>query len=478
MSAESVLLKRKLETLRSKYQANLRSMDDMRSEYEGSVSLQLKKMQEEMDEKIKENSEKTYAGFEAEFNRFTEDLNRQLNEKIEEISSEYASLKKENDEMHRAMLRLEDELTNELRSFSARKEDEENARSSEAARRMEAAYEHFDEFSGKYPHDFFEPSAADALLMQMEATKTDYRSGFYEACMADSSNIEFQISMAEGRIKKQLDQWIRYFSQLESFSVRIRDLTDSDDFCTVKNERFEKTLNGNDTGSPDTFDFWCENRFSPVMTELSEYESFIGSVYSSKGNTRQEKITDYLRNQRLNGNSVTFDVLDQMLGKITQLHKTVCTLMMYIHSGFTASFERMADIAPAVVRVLSEIRGGRIVSKGFRDNDIRNEYVILSEESAKKIYVNIWPVSPDKAAVVNGVGVYIEHTGSGTPDNLRATEASLMSALTEGLGNSIIIMSDSNLGSGSSDTAGSVESIKTRINEKRRKDISVRRTVR
>lgn len=478
MSTESVLLKRKLETLRSKYQANLRSMDDMRSEYEGSVSLQLKKMQEEMDKKIKENSEKTYVGFEAEFNKFTENLNRQLNEKIEEISSEYDALKKENDEMHKAMLKLEDELTSELRSFSARKNDEENARSSEASRRMEAAYEHFDEFSRQYPHDFFEPSAADALLMQMEATKTDFRSGFYEACMADSSNIEFQISMAEGRIKKQLDQWIRYFSQLESFSVRISELMDSDDFCTVKNERFEKTLNGNDSGAPDTFDFWCENRFSPAITELSEYRSFIESVYSSNGITRQEKITDYLRTQRLNGNSVTFDVLDQMLGKITQLHKTVCTLMMYIHSGFAASFERMADIAPAFVRILSEIRGGRIISKGFRDNDIRNEYILLSEESAKRIYVNIWPVSPDKVNVVNAVGIYVEHTGSGTPENLRATEESLMSLINASFGSSMIIILDSNLGKGSSDTSDSIESIKTRINEKRRKDISVRRTVR
>ena len=51
MSAKTVLLNRKLENLRTQYQKNIKSMDEMRSEYEKSLTDRLAAMQNELKKK-------------------------------------------------------------------------------------------------------------------------------------------------------------------------------------------------------------------------------------------------------------------------------------------------------------------------------------------------------------------------------------------------------------------------------------------
>ena len=152
-------------------------------------------------------------------------------------------------------------------------------------------------------------------------------------------------------------------------------------------------------------------------------------------------------------------------------------MMMYIHSGFTASYLRVAVIAPEIIRYLSDERSGHIIKKGFKDNDIRNEYIIMSKESGKNICVTIYPVCPEKINVINSIGIYIEHLGSGTIENLKETENKIVSSIKEKFEN-IIIVSNSNCDADVLSFDNAMKSIKERIIEKRKKELSLKRMVR
>ncbi len=477
MSTETVMINRKIERMRAQYQDNLRSMDEIRTEYEASVNRQLNSLQNDMREKISENNRKTYSEFENEFKLYTEQMNRQLNAKIEDINSSYLDLKKENDEMKEQLFRLENELSKNLHDISFKLDNSQMHRCNEASRRMEKAYDNFSHFSSEYPHEFFEPNAADALLMQMESTKIDFRSGFFEACMADSSNIEFQISMLEDRIKKELEHWIRYFNQYESNIAGLRQLISSEEFCIIKNERFEKELFENSDKQTDTFDFWSSDEYSKIKSSIMESGKLIDSVYECSGTTKEEKIIFFLKKENKRKNELSFELLSDKTDSLALLYKDAYNLMMYIHSGFTASYMRAAVIAPEIIKYLSEERSGHIVKKGFRDNDIRNEYIIMSKETGKNICVTIYPVCPEKINVINSIGIYIEHTGSGTIENLKETEDKLVSSVRTKF-QDIITISASNCDTDVVNSGNAMESIKERIIEKRKKELSLKRMVR
>ncbi len=477
MSTETVMINRKIEKMRAQYQSNLISMDNMRTEYEASVNRQLNDMRDDINKKISENNEKTYSQFEHELNQYTEQMNIQLNEKIEEISSSYSQLKKENDDMRQQMIRLENELSKNLHDISFKLDNSQTHRSNEASRRMEHAYDNFSLFSASYPHEFFEPNAADALLMQMESTKIDFRSGFFEACMAESSNIEFQISMLEDRIKKDLEQWIRYFNQLEAYVMQIKHFINSQEFSTIKNERFEKKMSESSEKITDTFDYWSSDKYSSIKNNITDIEEFINSIYNCSGSSKREKIITFLKSRKSRESRISFEHLSDKIQELSLMYKNACNLMVYIHSGFTASYMRAAVISPEIIKFLSEDRSGYIVKKGFKDNDIRNEYSIISKEPGKNICVTIYPVSPEKINVINSIGIYIEHIGSGTIENLKATENGIVSSISSKFKNTIII-SDSNCDADVRSYDNAIKSIKEKIIEKRKRELSLRRMVR
>ena len=158
---------------------------------------------------------------------------------------------------------------------------------------MREELDEFQKFTEKYPHESFEPGAADALLMQMESVKADFRAGFYESCMALSSGTGFQIALMDERMKKNMEQWVRYYSQLESYTSLVVDFIKSDEFCRIKTESFEKELFKASEREADTFDFWCENRFSPAAEKAEEFAEFTGKISESDGKTREKKITSF-----------------------------------------------------------------------------------------------------------------------------------------------------------------------------------------
>ena len=117
MSAQTVVLNRKLENMREQFKKNLTAMDEIRSEYERSLNERLSEMQEEMKEKLADHDASLRGEFETELEKYTKTLNEELGKKIDEISSEYAKLKAENDEMQALMKKTENELAGEISGF-------------------------------------------------------------------------------------------------------------------------------------------------------------------------------------------------------------------------------------------------------------------------------------------------------------------------------------------------------------------------
>lgn len=477
MSTQSVILNKKLEKLRKQYQSNVRSMDDMRADYETAVKKRLEALDHDMQQKLSDHDKNLRTEYEKEFTEYSERINAELDSKIEEINSEYLKLKNENDDMRIEMKRIESEMSEELHRISGKLENREQLMKNEAQQRMEKAYDDFHRFSVSYPHEFFEPNAADALLMQMESVKVDFRSGFYEACMASSSNIKFQIDMLEDRMKKNLEQWLRYFNRLEMYTVRVSEFLYSDEFAVIKSKNFEKRLTERSDREADTFDFWSYGEYKNAVFETEKYNEFINMVSVSAGSTKNEKVSSFLKSERKKGNNITFEELSAKIDEITELHKKVCSMRSYIHSGFTASYERAAELSGKIINILSGERCGDIVKKGFKDNDIRNEYTIISNEPGKRITVCIFPVSPDKITVVNSIGIYIEHTGSGTAENLKATEETIISAI-KSVSDETFLIAESNCHSDFSDMGRVIDSMKIKAAEKRKKELSMKRTVR
>ena len=107
MSAKTVLLNRKLENLRTQYQNNIKSMDEMRSEYEKSLTDRLAAMQNEMQNKLSEHDEVLRTEYEKYLEEYSAALNKELNKKIDDISAGYAKLKEENDLMYARMKEIE-----------------------------------------------------------------------------------------------------------------------------------------------------------------------------------------------------------------------------------------------------------------------------------------------------------------------------------------------------------------------------------
>ena len=472
MSAQTVLLNRKLENMREQFKKNLTAMDEIRSDYEKSLNARLSEMQEEMKEKLADHDASLRGEFETELEKYIRTLNEELGKKIDEISSEYAKLKAENDEMQALMKKTEKELAGEISGLSGKLEKREESMKNEARRRMEKVYDEFQKFTEKYPHESFEPGAADALLMQMESVKSDFRSGFYESCMALSSGTGFQISLMDERMKKNMEQWVRYYSQLESYTSLVVDFIKSDEFCRIKTESFEKELFKASEREADTFDFWCENRFSPAAEKAEEFAEFTGKISESDGNTREEKITSFLKSERRKGKSVSFEELSGKLDALTALHKEVCQVRSYIHTGFAASFERAAALSKKMINYMKNDRCCDIISKGFRDSDIRKEYIIEASEPGKKITVCIFPVCPDRITVINAVGVYFEHTGSGTPENLKATEKNFLTGLQSVTG-TLAVFSESSCENKYERPSQALDTLKNRADEQRRKEISL-----
>jgi len=193
VSAQTVILNRKLENMREQFKKNLTAMDEIRSDYEKSLNARLSEMQNEMKEKLADHDASLRSEFETELEKYTRTLNDELGKKIDDISSEYAKLKAENDEMQALMKKTEKELAGEISGLSDKLEKRDENMKNEARRRMEKVYDEFQKFTEKYPHESFEPGAADALLMQMESVKSDFRAGFYESCMALSNQHGNQI---------------------------------------------------------------------------------------------------------------------------------------------------------------------------------------------------------------------------------------------------------------------------------------------
>ncbi len=476
MSVETAMLNKKLESLRRQYQSNIENMDLMRSEYESSVNKKLEKTQQDMINTVIEHDNQLRTEYEKEFNSYSDKINNQLNEKIEEMNADYMRLKNENDNMHLQMLKIETELTSQLHNINKKITDKDTIQKNEAQKRMEKAYNQFHDFSVKYPHEFFEPNAANALLMQMESTKVDFNSGFYEACMANSSNIEFQLVLFEERIKKSLEQWSRYFNQLQSYTRQVSEFVTSADFRVIKNDYFEKELMVDSTRNTDTLDFWSFNEYHKMTEEISLLQNFSDSVFECDGNTKDEKIVNFLKKQRKNGINISFEELSEKTDRITELHKNACNMRIYIHSGFTASYMRASVIARKLIQILRDERNGYILKNEFKDNDIRNEFFIHSEESDKKISVVIFPVSPDKIYVVNCIGIYVEHVGCGTPENLKATEENIKSSIIN-IADNVSIIFESNCNQDISQE-NAINIIKSKAIEKRKKELSMKRAVR
>ncbi|WP_044973552.1 apolipoprotein A1/A4/E domain-containing protein [Ruminococcus sp. HUN007] len=474
MSAQTVILNRKLENMRGQFKKNLAAMDEIRSEYEKSLNDRLAQVQQEMKEKLADHDASLRGEFETELEKYTAALNDELGKKIDEISSEYAKLKAENDEMQVLMKKTEKELAGEISGLSGKLEKREETMKNEARRRMENVYDEFQKFSEKYPHESFEPGAADALLMQLESVKSDFRAGFYESCMALSSGTGFQIALMDERMKKNMEQWIRYYTQLESYTALVNDFLISDEFCRVKTDSFEKELVRTSEREAETFDFWCENRFSPAAEKAKSFAEFTEKIHECEGRTREEKITSFLKSERRQGRSVSFEELSENLDSLTALHKEICTMRSYIHTGFAASFERAADLSKKIINYMKTERCCDIVSKGFRDGDIRKEYIIEAAEPGKKITVCIFPVCPDRTTVINAAGVYFEHNGSGTPENLKATEKNFLTGLQSVTGQ-LTVIAESNCEKEFSDTDTVLNELKNRADEQRRKELALNR---
>ena len=83
MSAQTVLLNRKLENMREQFKKNLTAMDEIRSDYEKSLNERLSEMQEEMKEKLADHDASLRGEFETELEKYTRTLNEELGKKID-----------------------------------------------------------------------------------------------------------------------------------------------------------------------------------------------------------------------------------------------------------------------------------------------------------------------------------------------------------------------------------------------------------
>ena len=137
MSVETAMLNKKLESLRRQYQSNIENMDLMRSEYESSVNKKLEKTQQDMINTVIEHDNQLRTEYEKEFNSYSDKINNQLNEKIEEMNADYMRLKNENDNMHFQMLKIETELTSQLHNINKKITDKDTIQKNEAQKRME-----------------------------------------------------------------------------------------------------------------------------------------------------------------------------------------------------------------------------------------------------------------------------------------------------------------------------------------------------
>lgn len=472
MSAQTVLLSRKLERLRMQYKNNSENMESIRKNYENTINTELEEMRADIHEKIISHNEALDLEYEKEFERYTKQMNKHLNTEVEKINTDYAKLKRENDDMRIEMDRIEKEIFKELHNTEHRIVQKENFKRQEAEERMEKVYDIFCEFSKSYPHEFFEPNAADALLMQMEQTKVDFRLGFYEACMANSSSLEFQIASIEDRIKKSFEQWKRYFFQLESYVIQIKEFIDSEKFRIIQSDFFEKELFFKSEKASDTFDFWCGGEYSDLLLQIEKYEEFTERLCKCKGDSREEKIVDFLKNQRKYGNICGFEELADMIRSITEIHKRMCSLMQYIHTNFISSYMRAVVISSDIVRELADARGCEIIKKGFKDSDIRKEYNIYAREAGKNISISIFPVCPDKTVIINSIGIYVEYTGNGTAENLMATAENLVAQI-KSASHGVGVVIESNRSFDNIEKA--LQSIKDTAIEKRIKEISAKR---
>ncbi len=468
-----VILEQKLDRLKKQYKNNITNMEHMRKSYEDSVNRELVQMQKEMLEKISSHEDALKAEYDKEFKDYTDRMQRQLHSQIENINGEYASLKSENDKMRSEIEKLESQIISEIAVINKKVDDNKNLKESQARIRMEKVYDDFHNFSVRYPHEFFEPNASDALLMQMEQTKIDFRMGFYEACMANSSVMEFQIAVFEERIKKDFELWSRYFNQLESYTRNVNEFILSCDFRIIQCEYFEKELYASSEKETDTFDFWSENRYSDILSEIDMYKKIIDAVSDSKGETSEEKIVNFLKRTD-SERSVSLEELISKTQRLTQIHKNVCDLLVHIHTSFISSYKRAVIISKKIINMLLTERGAQVTEKGFKDSDIRNEYYIIAREAGRQMKISVFPVSPDNVSVVNSIGVYIEHIGSGTTENLRATEESLINSI-KSVADDIYISYESN--NTFADCEQAIQTIKNVANEKRRKELLQRKRV-
>ena len=476
MGTETLVLNRKLDMLRAKYQTNMRLMENIRKDHEQKVNEELEKMRQNIRTQVSEHDEALRNEYQSAYENYTQNVDRMLDNGIEALNREYMTLRQENEKMLSEMESVETEISDSLNALNSGLSEKEALKKSEASSRLEKAYNSFDDLTRSCPHDFFEPNAANALLMQLESAKVDFHAGFYEACMANASNIEFQISRMKDRISDDLNIFKRLFQKLENYEIVLSEMIHSKEFSLIKNNSFEKELFEKSEKESDTFDFWCEGKYSELSSQIKKYDSLISDLHNSEGSTAEEKLSNYLKSERKKGTLITAEKLARDTEMISHLNSEACRLMSYIHTGFESSANRALKTAPSIINYLKD-RGADIQKSGFKDNDIRKEFIIFAEETSKEIYISIFPVSPDKKTVVNSIGIYIRHTGNGTPENLKASENSILNGIKE-ISEGINIISESSCSENISDTDHILEGIQLKAIEKRKKELSSKRLVR
>lgn len=476
MSTETLVLNRKLDMLRAKYLANMRLMENIKKDHEQQVNEELEKLRQDIRTKVSEHDDALKNEYQSAYENYTQKVDLMLDKSIESLNQEYMKLRTENENMLSEMEAVETEISDSLNDLKTDLAEKETLKKNEASVRLEKAYNSFDELTHLYPHDFFEPNAANALLMQLESAKVDFHAGFYEACMANASNIEFQISRMKDRISNDLNIWKRLYQKLENYEIILSEMIHSKEFSLIQNESFEKELFEKAEKESDTFDFWCEGKYSELSSQTEKYDSVISELHNSEGRSAEEKLSNYLKSERKKGNMITVEKLARDTEMISHLNSEACRLMSYIHTGFEASVTRALKTAPSIISCLKN-RGSDILKSGFKDKDIRKEFLIFAEETSKEIYISVFPVSPDKKTVVNSIGIFIRHTGNGTPENLKASEDSILNQIKE-ISDGIPVLSESSISEKFSDTEHVLEEIQIKAIEKRKKELSSKRLVR
>ncbi|MDO5560786.1 MAG: hypothetical protein Q4F95_14495 [Oscillospiraceae bacterium] len=470
MQEQTVNLNNKLRTLRSEYERNAAQMNRMRGAYEQKVNNRLESLREELGRIILEDEQKNRSSYEDEFRIYTQKVEAQLKESIAGSNIQYKKLVEENEKLRSEFEQLEKMLAARVSSIDEKMARGENTRKEEASKRMEQTYNCFAKFSASYPHEFFMPHIADALLMRMESSKSDFKRGFYEACMADSSEMMFNIAVLEDELNKKLEEYKRYFSQLEAGVLTLNEFLSSVQFRTIRNEYFEKELFENVSKQTDTLDFWSYGKYSEICEQAKEISVFVDKINSSPGADKTEKIRNVLKNAK-SEEGMSLESIEERIRTITSAHKTACNVMTYIHTSFTASYMRLIQTGRSIIKQLSSIRNCAIQFKGFENSDIRNDYIIEATEPGKEITVHIFAVSPDRITVENCIGMYIRHVGSGTRENLSDTETLIKKQIMEAAPG-VPLFFESNCSMAQSETQKVFDAMRTQANEKRKKEIS------